>query len=189
MKQGAVDRAAMGDAVVIGFHPEWVSGTAWIAPGAVVTGEVHLADEVSVWYGAVLRGDSAAIYIGPRTNVQDGTVVHVDHGMPTRIGSDVVIGHGAVVHAATVGDGSLIAIRATVLSGAVIGEGSIVGAGAVVTEGKVIPPRSLVLGIPGRVVRQVDDVQAAQIREQAARYVAYARLYRSHQELGRGDRR
>jgi carbonic anhydrase/acetyltransferase-like protein (isoleucine patch superfamily) len=109
--------------------------------------------------------------------VQDGTIVHVDHGMPTRIGSDVVIGHGAVVHAATVEAGCLIAIRATILSGAVIGEGSIVGAGAVVTEGRVIPPRSLVLGVPGRVVRQVDDEEAIKVREQAARYVAYAKLY------------
>jgi carbonic anhydrase/acetyltransferase-like protein (isoleucine patch superfamily) len=100
--------------------------------------------------------------------------------MPTVIGADVVVGHGAVVHAATVKDACLIAIRATVLSGAVIGEGSIVGAGAVVTEGKVIPPRSLVLGVPGRVVRQIDDEQAAKVREQAARYVAYARAYRAH---------
>jgi carbonic anhydrase/acetyltransferase-like protein (isoleucine patch superfamily) len=99
--------------------------------------------------------------------------------MPTRIGADVVIGHGAVIHAATVEDGCLIAIRATVLSGAVIGEGSIVGAGALVTEGKVIPPRSLVLGVPGRVVRQIDDAQADLVREQAARYVAYAERYRA----------
>jgi carbonic anhydrase/acetyltransferase-like protein (isoleucine patch superfamily) len=189
MKQGAVDREGIGDSLVLGFHPEWVAGTAWVAPGAVVVGEVHLSDEVSVWYGAVLRGDSAAIQIGPRTNVQDGTVVHVDHGMPTRIGSDVVIGHGAVVHAATVGDGCLIAIRATVLSGAVIGEGSIVGAGALVTEGKVIPPRSLVLGIPGRVVRRVEDAEAAKVREQAARYVAYARLHGAQDGQGRGARR
>jgi carbonic anhydrase/acetyltransferase-like protein (isoleucine patch superfamily) len=97
--------------------------------------------------------------------------------MPTRIGTGVVIGHGAVIHAATVHDSCLVAIRATVLSGAVVGKESIIGAGALVTEGKVIPPRSLVLGVPGRVVREIDDEQAAKIREQAARYVTYAKLY------------
>jgi carbonic anhydrase/acetyltransferase-like protein (isoleucine patch superfamily) len=138
---------------------------------------VHLGEQASVWFGAVLRGDTAPIHVGPRSNVQDGSVIHVDHGMPTRIGADVVIGHGAVIHAATVQDGCLIGIRATVLSGAVIGEGSIVGAGALVTEGKVIPPRSLVLGVPGRIVRQIDDEQADQILKQATRYVAYAKEY------------
>jgi carbonic anhydrase/acetyltransferase-like protein (isoleucine patch superfamily) len=178
MKMGEADLQTIGRDLIMGYHPEWVDPTAWIAPSAVVVGEVHLAESVSIWYGAVLRGDSAAIHIGPRTNIQDGSVVHVDHGMPTRIGADVVVGHGAVVHAATVEDGCLIAIRATVLSGAVIGCGSIVGAGAVVTEGKVIPPRSLVLGVPGRVVRQIGDDEAAKVREQAARYVAYAEMYR-----------
>jgi carbonic anhydrase/acetyltransferase-like protein (isoleucine patch superfamily) len=179
MKMGEANLEAIEEELVLGFHPEWVHRTVWIAPGSVVTGEVHLAEQASVWYAAVLRGDSAPIYVGARTNVQDGSVLHVDHGMPTRIGADVVIGHGAVIHAATVEDGCLIAIRATVLSGAVIGEGSIVGAGALVTEGKVIPPRSLVLGVPGRVVRQIDDAQAALVREQAARYVAYAERYRA----------
>jgi carbonic anhydrase/acetyltransferase-like protein (isoleucine patch superfamily) len=179
MKMGEANLEAIGEELVLGFHPEWVHRTAWIAPGAAVTGEVHLAEKASVWYAAVLRGDSAPIHVGARTNIQDGSVLHVDHGMPTVVGADVVIGHGAVVHAATVEDGCLIAIRATVLSGAVVGEGSIVGAGAIVTEGRVIPPRSLVLGVPGRVVRQIDDMQAAQVREQAARYVAYAGLYRA----------
>lgn len=179
MKMGEVDLDIIATELSIVYHPEWVHPTAWIAANAVVLGEVHLAERASVWYGAVLRGDSAAIHVGPRTNVQDGSVIHVDHGMPTRIGADVVLGHGAIVHAATVEDGCLIAIRATVLSGAVIGRESIVGAGAVVTEGKVIPPRSLVLGVPGRVVREIDDAQAAKVREQAARYVAYAELYRT----------
>ncbi len=179
MKMGEADLEAIGTGLSIGFHPEWVDPTAWMAPGAIVTGDVHLAEYASVWYGAVLRGDSASIHVGARTNIQDGSVVHVDHGMPTVIGADVVIGHGAIVHAATVEDGCLIAIGATVLSGAVIGRGSIVGAGAVVTEGKVIPPRSLVLGVPGRVVRQVDDAQVAKVREQAARYAAYAEVYRA----------
>lgn len=179
MKLGQVDTDQIVRGLVLGFHPEWIDPTAWIAPGATVTGEVHLGERASVWFGSVLRGDVAAIHIGPRTNVQDGSVIHVDHGMPAAIGADVVIGHGAIVHAATVEDGCLIAIRATVLSGALIGAGSIVGAGAVVTEGKVIPPRSLVLGVPGRIVRELDDEQIAQVREQAARYVAYAQAYRA----------
>lgn len=179
MKMGEANLAAIGRQLVTGFHPEWVDPTAWIASSATVVGEVHLAERASVWYGAVLRGDTAAIDVGARTNIQDGSVVHVDHGMPTVIGAGVVVGHGAIVHAATVEDECLIAIRATVLSGAVIGRGSIVGAGAVVTEGKIIPPRSLVLGVPGRVVRQIDDEQAAKVREQAARYVAYAELYQA----------
>lgn len=175
---GDMDAEAILQELALGFRPEWVHPTAWIAPGASVTGEVHLAEEVSVWYGCVLRGDIAPIRVGPRTNVQDGSVVHVDHGMPTIIGADVVVGHGAIVHAATVEDGSLIAIRAAVLSEAVVGAGSIVGAGAVVTEGQVIPPRSLVLGVPGRVVRMVTDEEAARVRELAGRYVVYARGYR-----------
>ena len=179
MKLGRVGADDVARDLVLGFHPEWIDPTAWVAPGAFVSGAVYLAEQVSVWYGAVLRGDTAPITIGPRTNVQDGSIIHVDHGMPTVIGADVVIGHGAIVHAATVADGCLIAIRSTVLSGAQIGEGSIIGAGAVVTEGKVIPPRSLVLGVPGRVVREISDEQAGQVRAQAARYVAYSRAYRS----------
>jgi carbonic anhydrase/acetyltransferase-like protein (isoleucine patch superfamily) len=177
MKQGEVDETRIPELLVAEHHPEWIAKSAWIAPGAQVVGEVHLDDQVSVWFNVVLRGDTAPIRIGARSNVQDGSVVHVDHGMPTHIGSDVVIGHGAVVHAATVEDGCLIGIRATVLSGAVIGEGSIVGAGALVTEGKVIPPRSLVLGVPGRIVRDIDDEQARKIVRQAARYVTYAQEY------------
>jgi carbonic anhydrase/acetyltransferase-like protein (isoleucine patch superfamily) len=177
MKQGEVDGEQIAELLHADYHPEWIAPSAWVAPGASIVGEVHLAQEVSVWFGAVLRGDTAPIYVGARSNVQDGSVIHVDHGMPTRIGADVVMGHGAIVHAATVQDRCLIAIRATVLSGAVVGEGSIVGAGAVVTEGKVIPPRSLVLGVPGRVVREIDDAQVAKIREQAARYVTYAKVY------------
>lgn len=178
MKLGQVGADVVARDLVLGFHPEWIDPTAWVAPGAFVSGAVHLAEQVSVWYGAVLRGDTAPIRIGPRTNVQDASIIHVDHGMPTVIGADVVIGHGAIIHAATVADGCLIAIRSTVLSGAEIGEGSIIGAGAVVTEGKIIPPRSLVLGVPGRVVREVSDERALQVRAQAARYVAYSRAYR-----------
>jgi carbonic anhydrase/acetyltransferase-like protein (isoleucine patch superfamily) len=180
MKLGRVQGKHIETDVVLGFHPEWIHPTVWVAPGAVVTGEVHLDERVSIWYGAIVRGDVAPIYIGPRSNVQDGCIIHVDHGMPAHIGADVVMGHGAIVHAATVEDGCLIGIRSTVLSGCVVGEGSIIGAGAVVTEGTAIPPRSLVLGIPGRVARQVSREQALAIREVAGRYVVYSRMYSSH---------
>ena len=143
----------------------------------MVTGRVRVAAEASVWYGAVLRGDLAPIYIGCRTNVQDGAIIHVNYQMPTTLGVELVVGHGAVIHAATVQDGCLVAIRAVVLSGAVIGEGAIVGAGAIVKENTVVPPRSLVLGVPGRVVRQVTDGEAQAVRDLAGRYVAYSREY------------
>ncbi len=178
MQMGKADIETILDELVFAFHPEWVDPTAWIAPGATVTGEVHLAEQVSIWFGCILRGDIAPIYVGRGSNIQDGCIVHVDHGIPARIGENVVVGHGAIIHGATVEDNSLIAIRATVLSGAVIGAGSIVGAGAVVTEGQVIPPRSLVLGVPGRVVRPVSDQQAAKIRALAGRYVAYSQGYK-----------
>ena len=180
MKMGQVDIQDIAKELVLGFHKEWIDPSAWIAPGAVVTGKVHLAEQVSIWFNCVLRGDIAPIYVGPRSNIQDGSVVHVDHGMPTRIGADVVVGHGAIIHAATIEDGSLIAIRSTVLSRAVIGAGSIVGAGAVVTEGTVIPPRSLVLGVPGQVKRTLSEQQVTKIKELAGRYVVYSRAYLDH---------
>ena len=179
MRTERIDTVASIDHMITSFCPEWVDPTAWIAPQAIVLGEVHLARNASVWYGAVLRGDVAPIFVGSRSNVQDGCVIHVDHAMPTTIGEDVVMGHGAIVHAATVEDGCLIAIHASVLSRAVVGRGSIVGAGAVVVEGAVIPPRSLVLGVPGRVVRQVTDEEAARVCELAERYVAYAQGFSS----------
>jgi len=177
MQMGTVEPEAILEQMVSGFHPEWIHPTAWIAPGAVVTGQVYLAEETSVWYGCVLRGDIAPIQVGPRSNIQDGAIIHVDHAYPTVIGADVVVGHGAIIHGATVEDGCLIAIRATVLSGAVVGAGSIVGAGAVVTEGSVIPPRSLVLGIPGKVKRSLSDDEVQQIKALAGRYVIYSRGY------------
>lgn len=163
--------------IEMGFQSELIDQSVWIAPGAVVTGQVHIAAQASVWYGAVLRGDVAPIYVGRRSNIQDGAIIHVNYQMPTTLGEEVVLGHGAVVHAAKVHDGSLIAIRAVVLSGATIGEGSIVGAGAVVAENAVVPPRSVVLGVPGRVVRRVTDQDAQTVRELANRYVAYSRQY------------
>ncbi len=155
-----------------------IADSAWVAPGAVVAGDVHLARETSVWFGAVLRADTAPVRVGPRTNVQDGCVLHVDAGKPCILGADVTLGHGAIVHGATVEDRCLIGIRATVLTGAHIGTGSIIGAGALITENKVIPPGSLVVGVPGRVVRQLSAQEQEQIRQSADNYVRNAARYR-----------
>ena len=150
-----------------------VDPSAWVAPSAVVVGAVHLGPDSSVWYNAVWRGDSDRISIGARSNLQDGASVHVDRGHPVTLGADVSVGHNAVVHGATVEDGCLIGMNATVLSGSVIGTGSLVAAGALVTQGKVIPPGSLVAGVPGKVVRQLSD-------EERAGLVSNARLYLGH---------
>lgn len=144
-----------------------------VAPGAALVGEVILGDDVSIWYGAVLRGDLAPVSVGDRSNVQDGAVLHVGDLSPCRIDTDVVVGHRAVLHGCTVERGCLIGMQATVLDDAVIGHGSVVGAGALVTQRTVVPPRSLVLGAPARVVRSL----TAEDEEHALRLAAkYARL-------------
>lgn len=152
--------------------------TAFIHETAVVLGDVTLADETSVWPTAVIRGDVEAITIGARTNVQDGAVIHADPGVPTVIGEDCVIGHRAIVHGSTVGNGVLVGMGAILLNRCRIGNGSIIGAGSVCTEGLDVPPGSLVLGIPARVVRRLDVAQQQQILANAARYVALARAHR-----------
>ena len=138
---------------------------------AVVIGEVALGDDVSLWPSAVLRGDMAAILVGNRTNIQDGSVFHTDTGYPSVIGEDCVVGHQACVHACTVGNRCLIGIRSVILTGAKIGDECVIGAGAVVTEGKVIPPRSLVLGIPGKVVRPITDEEVRGILHGVEEYL------------------
>ena len=149
----------------------------YIAPGAALVGAVRLADDVSIWYGCVLRADVNRIEIGPRSNLQDGTVVHLGDNDPTLVGADVVVGHRAVLHGCTVGDGCLIGIQATLLDGVVLGHGSIVGAGALVTAGTVITPRSLVIGAPAKVVRTLaDDAEAFHVAL-AAKYI---RLQTNH---------
>jgi carbonic anhydrase/acetyltransferase-like protein (isoleucine patch superfamily) len=145
-----------------------------IHESAVVIGDVELGDGVSVWPQAVLRGDYNFIKVGKGSNLQDGVVLHNDHGHPCVIGEDCVIGHLACVHGCEVGDRCLIGIHAIVLNGAVIGAESIIGAGALVPEGKVIPPRSLVLGSPGKVVRQVTDEELKRTLNGAANYRGYA---------------
>lgn len=151
---------------------------AFIHPEAFVCGDVTLGAWASVWPGAVIRADSAPIRIGESTNVQDGVVIHVDPGLPCTIGARVTIGHRAVVHGATVEDECLIAIGAIVLNRVVVGRGSLVGAGAVCSEGMVIPPNSLVLGVPARVVRTMDETLRARAAHGVAAYVDLSERHR-----------
>ena len=155
-----------------------VDPTAFIHSTAFVCGDVTLGPRSSVWPGAVIRADSAPVLIGESSNVQDGVVIHVDPGLPCTIGARVTIGHRAVVHGATVEDDSLIGIGAIVLNRVVVGRGSLVGAGAVCSEGMVIPPNSLVVGIPARVVRPVDEALRNRIAAGAAAYVALSERHR-----------
>ncbi|MGW5363382.1 gamma carbonic anhydrase family protein [Actinopolymorpha pittospori] len=151
-------------------HRPAVAGGAWVAPGATVVGRVEIADGASVWYCAVIRADLERIVVGAGSNVQDGAVLHADPGVPTLVGAGVSIGHGAVVHGCVVEDDCLIGIRAAVLNGARVGAGSLVAAGAVVLEGTDIPPRSLVVGVPGKVRRQLTEEEYAGLLTNARTY-------------------
>ena len=161
-----------------GVEPETPGeGAYWVAPNAQVIGRVILREAASVWFGAVLRGDNEAIEIGPRSNVQDGSILHTDMGFPLTVGADVTIGHRVMLHGCTIGDGALIGIGATVLNGAKIGKNCLVGAHALVTEGKEIPDNSMVLGAPAKVIKPVDDELAAVMRAGAEHYVANWKRY------------
>ena len=160
-------------------HPK-VSETAFVAPNATVIGQVRLENGVSVWPGAVIRGDQDLITIEDGSNVQDGAVIHVDRGHPVSIGKNVTVGHAAVLHGCTIGEGSLIGIHATVLNDVVVGKHSIVGAGSVVPAGKRFPDRSLILGVPGKVVRELTDEEVKSISNNAGDYVARSRDYAKH---------
>jgi carbonic anhydrase/acetyltransferase-like protein (isoleucine patch superfamily) len=149
-----------------------------VAPGAAVVGDVRLGDDASIWYGAVLRGDLTRVVIGARTNIQDGTVVHVADDTPCEVGDDVVVGHRAMLHACRVETGCLIGMQATILDGAVVGHGSVVGAGALVTQRTVIPPYSLVLGAPARVVKKLTEGDEDFHRALAGKYVRVKENYR-----------
>jgi carbonic anhydrase/acetyltransferase-like protein (isoleucine patch superfamily) len=155
-----------------------IHDTAWVAPSADVMGDVSLAEQSSVWYQCVLRGDIGPIVVGPRSNIQDLSVVHVLEDVGCTIGADVGVGHRCILHACTVEDGCLIGMGSIVLDYARVGAGSVVGAGAVVPEGMQIPPGSLVLGIPAKVVRPVDDALRARIRLTTEHYVELARRHR-----------
>jgi len=151
-----------------------VHPTAFVDASAQVIGDVEIGEESGVWMNAVIRGDVNDVRIGRRTNVQDGTIVHVQHHThPTRIGDDVTIGHAAIVHGCTVGNRVLIGMGAIVLNGATIGEDTIVAAGALVTEGAVVPPRSMVMGVPAKVRRPLSDAEVQSILESAENYVRY----------------
>lgn len=148
-----------------------LEGGAFASQNATLTGDVSLGQDVGVWFGCVLRGDDAPLIVGGRSNVQDLTMIHADVGVPNRIGEEVTIGHACVLHGVEVGDRCLIGMGAILLGGSKIGQESIIGAGALVKEGAVIPPRSLVVGVPGRVVREVTDEEVAMIRASAQGYV------------------
>jgi carbonic anhydrase/acetyltransferase-like protein (isoleucine patch superfamily) len=149
----------------------------WLAPTSTIIGRVALGAGSSVFFGAVLRGDSADITIGKRSNLQDNVVVHADPGYPARVGDGVSVGHGAVLHGCSVGDDTLIGMNATVLNGAVVGENCLIAAGAVVLEGTVVPGGSLVAGVPGRVRRELTEDEREGIRTNARHYVALSRAY------------
>lgn len=153
-------------------HPQ-----SWVAPNATLVGKVKLESGASVWFNAVLRGDNELIHIGEQSNVQDGTVMHTDMGFPLSVGKGVTIGHNAMLHGCSVGDYSLIGINAVVLNGAKIGKYCIIGANTLIAEGKEIPDGSLVVGSPGKVVRELTDAQKQMLEASAAHYVHNAQRY------------
>ena len=155
-----------------------VHPTAYISPGAVVVGAVTLGENSSVWYHCVVRGDINRIIIGPRSNVQDGTVIHVSDVFPAIIGADVSVGHRAIIHACEIGDGTLVGMGAIVMDGAIIGRGCIIGAGALVTKGMQVPDGSLVMGAPAKVVRALSTDEQQQNIALAAKYIAVAQGHR-----------
>lgn len=165
------------------FHtthrPEQIHPTVFVAPHAIIVGDVTLTEACSVWFHATLRGDVEPIRIGARSNIQEGAVLHVDPGYPVTVGTGVTIGHRAIVHGATVQDNVIIGMGSTVLNGAVIGANSIVGANALVTEGKIFPQGSLILGSPAKVMRGLTEEEIARIRHGAESYVARAAAFRA----------
>ena len=158
-------------------HAPQLDESTWLAPTSTVIGRVRLGAESSVFFGAVLRGDSADITVGERSNLQDNVVVHADPGFPALVGDGVSVGHGAVLHGCTVGDDSLVGMNATVLNGAVVGANCLIAAGAVVLEGTVIPDGSLVAGVPGKVRRELSEDEREGIRANARHYVELSRAY------------
>jgi carbonic anhydrase/acetyltransferase-like protein (isoleucine patch superfamily) len=157
----------------------YIHPSAFIAPTAAVMGDVTVGQDASIWYHTVLRGDMAPIVIGAQSNIQDGTVVHVDEGIPCTVGQRVAVGHRVILHGCTVGDDCLIAMGSVLLNGVSIGSGSVVAAGAVVPEGMQVPPKSLVMGVPGRIIRSVDAALANRVKATWSHYVEEARAHRS----------
>jgi carbonic anhydrase/acetyltransferase-like protein (isoleucine patch superfamily) len=155
-----------------------LADSAWVADSAQVLGNVELGEQVGVWFGTVIRGDTEVIRIGARSNIQDASVLHADIGKPLTIGQDVTVGHMVMLHGCTIGDGSLIGIGAVVLNGAKIGKGCLVGAGSLVTENKEFPDGSMIMGSPAKVVRQLTEEQIAGLRLGAQGYVGNAKRFR-----------
>lgn len=167
----------------LGDSSPTIAASAYVAPSASIIGKVVLAGHSSVWFGATLRGDNDLISIGANSNVQDAAVLHTDPGFPLMVGADVSVGHQAMLHGCTVGDGSLIGIQAVVLNAAVIGKGCLVGAGALITERKVFADGTLILGAPAKVVRELNAAERENLLQVAANYAARGAYYRSHLQL------
>jgi carbonic anhydrase/acetyltransferase-like protein (isoleucine patch superfamily) len=166
-----------------GLAPKLAEG-AWVADNAEVIGQVELAENASVWYQCVVRGDTEKIRIGRNSNIQDGSVLHADFGVPLTIGDNVTVGHQVMLHGCTIGDGSLIGIQAVVLNNAKIGRNSIVGAGSVVTEGKEFPDNSLIVGAPAKAIRTLDAEQIAKFQTIPQHYVDNARRHAGRKKIG-----
>ncbi len=165
------------------FRSELIAEEVFIAGSATVRGSVTIGERSSIWFGAVVRGDTEVVEIGCRTNVQDLAVLHADPGYPCQLGDDVTVGHSAVVHGASVESGALIGIRAVVLNGAKIGAGAIVGAGAVVTEGMEVPAGHLAVGVPAKVIRELTSEDSERLTRTAGHYVLAAQAYRESGEV------
>ena len=160
------------------FRSDLISETAWIAPTAIIRGDVTIGDRSSVWYHSVIRGDVEVIEVGCDTNIQDLCMLHADAGFPCLLGNRVTVGHGAIVHGAIVEDEAMIGMKAVIMNGARIGAGSIVAVGSIVTEGMIIPPGVIAMGAPARVKRQMEERDRERIRHAAAHYVEAARAFR-----------
>jgi carbonic anhydrase/acetyltransferase-like protein (isoleucine patch superfamily) len=162
----------------LGEHRPVVAASAWVAPGAAVIGQVTLGERASVWFNATLRGDNEPIAIGADSNIQEGAVLHTDEGIPLTVGEGVTVGHQAMLHGCTIGDGALIGMQAVILNRAVIGRECLVGAGALVTEGKVFPDGSLIVGAPAKVARALSHEERARLRDSAAHYARRQEYFR-----------
>lgn len=160
-------------------QPELISESAYVAPNATLIGAVHVNDEACILFGAVLRGDCEPITIGDQSNIQDLCCLHADPGFPCSVGKRVTVGHGAIVHGATVEDECLIGIRAVLLNGSVVGKGSVIAAGSLVPEGKVIPPNSVAMGVPAKVIREATEKDREMIERGWQHYVETAKAFRS----------
>ena len=169
--------------LALGADRPQVAESAWVAPTATLVGAVEVAEGASIWYGAVLRGDNEPIVIGPDSNVQDNVVFHTDDGIPVSLGRGVSVGHNAVVHGSTVGDHVLVGMGAILMNRSVIGDESLIAAGALVPEGAVIPPRSLVVGVPAKVLRELTDDEVAGLRHNASHYTLHRERHRTATEV------